>query len=63
MIITKTKLLSEVNEIKSTNMGQLLTTIYLLIIGIMIPMTAFLIDKFSFRQSFLHSTKVVWTQL
>jgi EmrB/QacA subfamily drug resistance transporter len=37
----------------SADMAQLLTTIYLMVLGVMIPMTAFLIDKFSTRKIFI----------
>ena len=36
----------------SVGLGQWLTTIYLLVIGIMVPTTSFLIGRFSTRQLF-----------
>ncbi|HWQ71453.1 MAG TPA: MDR family MFS transporter [Desulfitobacteriaceae bacterium] len=37
----------------SANMAQWLTTFYLMVLGVMIPMTAYLMDKFSTRKIFI----------
>lgn len=44
----------------SANMAQWLTTFYLMVLGVMIPMTAYLIDKFSTRKIFI-SCMVIFT--